>query len=83
MRRKIAALFHELNRGNYAPILNTAAGRFEHCFAGQHALSGRRTSMAQTRAWYARLVRIFPNLRFELDRVIVCGWPWDTLVTVE
>jgi ketosteroid isomerase-like protein len=83
VRRKIAGLFAALNKGNYEPILATATATFEHCFAGQHALSGRRTTMAATRAWYERLFRIFPDIRFDIRGIAVSGWPWDTTVTVE
>ena len=83
IRHVVTNLFVELNRGNYEPILASFAPQFEHCFVGQHALSGRRTSMPVTRAWYERLARVFPNLRFELRAMTVAGWPWDTTVTVE
>lgn len=83
VRNIIKKLFNELNKGNYEPVLNTLGKNFEHCFAGDHALSGRRTTMPVTRAWYERLYKIFPNLHFDLHNVVVSGWPWDTRVAVE
>ncbi len=80
---RIRALFNELNKGNYEPILRTAANEFEHCFAGRHALSGRRASLPTTRRWYERLFTIFPNIRFQVHEVVVGGWPWNTTVAVE
>jgi hypothetical protein len=39
--------------------------------------------MPVTRAWYERLYKIFPDLRFELTNIVVKGSPWDTTVTIE
>lgn len=83
VRAKIRGLFDSLNNGDYEPILATFAPKFEHWFIGTHALSGLRTSMPVTRAWYERLFRIFPNIHFDLHNVAVSGWPWNTVVTVE
>ncbi len=83
VRRQIVKLFNELNKGNYEPILRTAANSFDHSFVGTHALSGSRNSIAVTRAWYERLFRIFPNLQFQLRNIVVSGWPWNTIVVVE
>lgn len=83
VRRKIAGIFDELNKGNYEPMLRMAAPGFEHSFAGKHALSGTRKDLAVIRAWYERLFRVFPNIRFELRNIVVNGWPWNTVVAVE
>jgi ketosteroid isomerase-like protein len=81
---RINKLFDALNRGDYEPVLATCAGEFEHWFIGRdHALAGRRTTLPVTRKWYERLFAIFPNIHFDIQRIIVCGWPWDTTVTVE
>jgi ketosteroid isomerase-like protein len=83
VRARITRLFHALNQGNYEPVLGTLAGQFEHWFAGEHALSGTRTTMARTRAWYERLYKVFPNIRFDLSNIVVNGPPWNTTVAVE
>ena len=83
VRKIIKNLFMELNKGNYEPVLNTLGKNFEHWFSGDHALSGHRTTMPVTRAWYERLYKIFPELHFDLHEVVVNGWPWDTRVAVE
>lgn len=83
VRAIITNIFVELNKGNYEPVLNTMGKDFEHWFSGHHALSGRRTTMPATRAWYERLYKIFPKLHFDLHKVVVSGWPWNTLVAVE
>ena len=83
VRAKVRSLFKALNSGDYEPILSGIAPRFEHWFVGEHTLSGLRTSMPITRAWYERLFKIFPNIHFDLHNVVVNGWPWDTVVAVE
>jgi hypothetical protein len=83
VRHKIVGIFNELNKGNYEPVLRMTASRFDHQFAGSHALLGCRTNLDLTRAWYVRLFRIFPNLRFQLQNIVVSGWPWNTAVAVE
>ncbi|HCR72831.1 MAG TPA: hypothetical protein DIW23_15410 [Anaerolineae bacterium] len=83
MRSKIKDVFASLSQADYTPVLSSLAPNFEHWFIGNHALSGLRTSMLVTRAWYERLYKILPDLRFELTNIIVQGTPWDTTVTIE
>lgn len=83
MRSKVCDVFDQLNHGNYEPIFASLAPKFEHWFIGEHALSGLRTSLPVTRTWYERLYRIFPNIYFDLKKVVVQGMPWDTTVLVE
>ena len=35
------------------------------------------------RQWFERLLRLFPNLRFEMHSIASSGGPWDTTVVVE
>ena len=83
MRSKVRGVFEALSRGDYQPVLASLAPQFEHWFVGTHALAGLRTSLSVTKAWYERLYRIFPDLRFDLNRVVSQGTPWDTTVTIE
>jgi ketosteroid isomerase-like protein len=83
MRSKVRDVFNELNKGNYDPIFASLAPKFEHWFIGEHALAGLRTSLPMTRKWYERLYRIFPNIHFDIKKIVVQGAPWDTTITVE
>ena len=83
MRSKVRDVFDQLNEGKYDLIFASLAPKFEHWLIGDHALSGLRTSLLVTRQWYERLYRIFPNIHFDLKKIIVQGTPWDTTVTVE
>lgn len=83
VRRRVRALFTAINQGNAEPVLQQFAGRFEHSFLGDHALGGSRKTLAATRAWYARLYRLLPDIHFDLKKVTVSGGPWNTTVIVE
>ena len=84
VRSRIRSLFEAVNRGDAEPVLAAFAQNFEHRFLGEdHALAGSRITIGKTRAWYARLYRLLPDLRFELQRVAVSGPPWNTVVVVD
>ena len=83
IRRKLRRVFDELSTGNYEPVLASMAPRFEHAFAGSHALGGKRTNLSLYRKWFERLRRIFPDLRFEVRNIVVSGGPWNTMAAVE
>ena len=83
VERKLRAAFAALNRGDHAPILASFGAPVEHAFFGRHALGGARRSMAGIEPWYRRLKRIFPDLRFDIDAVVVRGAPWNTVALVE
>lgn len=83
VRAIVLRIFRELNKGNYEPVLSGFAPSFEHWFVGESALSGRRTRLETTRAWYERLYRIFPNIRFHIRDIAISGWPWNTTAVVE
>lgn len=83
VRRVVRGLFEAVNRGDAQPVLDGFAPSFEHIFLGSSALGGRRTSISQTKAWYARLYRLLPDIHFDIDRITVSGTPWNTLAVVE
>lgn len=83
VRRKVQALFDAVSRGDAEPVIQGFAQNFEHIFLGDTALGGRRTSIAKTREWYARLYRLLPDIAFEVERITVSGTPWNTLAVAE
>lgn len=83
VRRVVTGLFDAVNRGDAQPVLDSFAPSFEHIFLGTSALGGRRTSIGQIKAWYARLYRLLPDIHFDIDRITVTGMPWSTLAVVE
>lgn len=82
VRQRLRGAFAELNAGRYDGIASQFARQHSHRMVGQHALGGERRSLAATQAWYARLQRLLPGLRFELDGIWVSGWPWRTRAVV-
>lgn len=83
VRRRVAATFASLDRGDYEPALAGMAERFEHRFLGDHPLGGTRHTKEGMRRWFERLFRLNRTLRFEVHRIAVAGWPGDTTATVE
>ena len=82
VRRRIRTLFDAVNAGDATPVLASFAPAGEHVFLGRHALAGRRDTAAGRAAWYARLYRLLPDIRFTLHRIDVAGPPWATIVVI-
>lgn len=80
---RVRATFRQLSAGDYETSVGQLPPALVHTFPGDHALGGVRRTPAALRRWFARLYAIFPDLRFEVHRVVVRGGPWDTTVAVE
>lgn len=78
VRRQVRRTFAALNQGDAEPALAGLAERFDHRFAGDHALGGRRQTRPAMRLWFERLFRLNHSLAFELQHVAVSGPPWNT-----
>jgi ketosteroid isomerase-like protein len=83
VRRKARGLFEHLGRGEWRATTGDLAEDVTHVFPGDHALGGERHSREAMERWFERLYRLFPELNFEVKRVVAKGWPWDTLVAIE
>lgn len=83
MSRKLTDVFHELNRGNFEPVMEALAPTFTHEFVGEHFLSGRCARPSTYRRWFERLFEVFPDINFTVHNIDVEGPPWDTRVTIE
>lgn len=77
---KVRGVFRQINAGDYEVMLKGLAPRFDYVFYGDHALGGHRTTVAAMRAWWERAFRLMPDVRFELEEVLVAGWPWNTRI---
>ena len=82
VRRRIRTIFDGLSRSDYAPAVSGMADDVHHVFAGDHALGGERRSKDAVIRWFERVFRLY-ELRFDVERVIVSGPPWDMLIAVE
>lgn len=83
VKRKLRRAFEAINGGRYHEILPEFGAHHRHVLFGSHALGGERVELEATRAWYERLSRLFPDLKFTIDRIAVAGFPWDTTAMVE
>jgi len=83
VRRHLRKVFARLNAGDVAFITRQFHPNAVHWFAGRHALSGTRASPAQIDQWYRRLANVFPNIRFDIQKLITAGPPWNTEAAVE
>jgi len=83
VERKLRRAFDALNRGDHAPVLASFGPSVEHVFFGDHALGGSRHAMSSIGPWYARLKKVLPDLRFDIESVVVRGMPWNTVALVE
>lgn len=80
--RKLKAVFDGLNRGQPEAVTRALAPSAEHFFIGRHALGGTRRTPESIARWYARLLRLLPDIRFDIERIEVAGPPWRTLAVV-
>lgn len=83
VRRKIQTTFDHLNRHEYQPVVASFAPEIVHSFAGNHALGGTRHNQALARQWYERLFRLFPDLCFTVNKIVIAGLPHDTQIAVQ
>jgi ketosteroid isomerase-like protein len=82
-RRKARATFEALSRGDWQAALDDVAPDVHHVFAGDNAIGGERHSKEAMGRWFERLYRLIPELHFDIERIVVRGWPWDLTVAVE
>jgi ketosteroid isomerase-like protein len=75
---RVKRTWRALQLGNADAVLVQLAERFEHRFAGEHALGGTRHTRESQTAWFERLFRLLPDIRFTVRDLLVTGWPWHT-----
>jgi ketosteroid isomerase-like protein len=76
--RRVRTAWEHLARRDYGYVLDQLAPTFTHSFAGNHSLGGTRSSREIQDAWFQRLFRLLPDIEFEVEDVLVRGWPWRT-----
>ncbi|HEY4570432.1 MAG TPA: nuclear transport factor 2 family protein [Kribbella sp.] len=78
--RKVRKTFEQISAGNWEPMVAGMAPSFTYRFYGDHALSGERRTHEALRRWWERCFRLLPDTGFEVQDVLVSGWPWNTRV---
>jgi ketosteroid isomerase-like protein len=80
MRRLVCRLvllsFERLNRRDVEAVLSRFADDVHFRFGGDHALAADLRGRDALRAWFGRAFELIPDLRFDVDDVIVTGVPW-------
>jgi ketosteroid isomerase-like protein len=76
--RRVREAWRRLDQRDYRFALDGFAPRFTYRFAGDHAIGGVRVTRTAMEAWFERIFRLFPDIRFEVEDVLVRGWPWRT-----
>jgi predicted ester cyclase len=61
-------------------MLTGMAPQFSYRFYGSSALSGERHTIDGLRRWWERSTKLLPNPEFQVEQVIVSGWPWATRI---
>lgn len=83
VRRRIAAVFESLSRGDWDSVVEGLAQDVHHIFPGDHPLGGERRTRAAVLLWFERLGHLYPGHDFEVHRIISSGWPWDMRIAVQ
>ena len=83
-RRIVAGLvrrrYAELDRHDHSGVVSRFADDVHFRFAGDPPLAVDCHSRVEAERWFARLFERFPDLRFEVEEVIVAGPPWRTRI---
>ncbi|MFV0259196.1 MAG: nuclear transport factor 2 family protein [Acidimicrobiales bacterium] len=82
VERQVRGTFAQINAGNYTAMLDTLAPEFEYHFIGDHPLGGRRTRLDTMDRWWQRVMRLIPDINFQVHEVIVRGHPLNTRIAV-
>ncbi|WP_329476447.1 nuclear transport factor 2 family protein [Kribbella sp. NBC_01484] len=72
--------FAQISAGNWEAMVAGMAPAFTYRFYGDHALSGERHTHEALRRWWERCFRLLPNTTFDVEDILVAGWPWNTRV---
>jgi ketosteroid isomerase-like protein len=78
--REVRATFAKIAAGNWEPMLTGMASQFSYRFYGTSSLSGERHTLDGLRRWWERSTKLLPNPTFQIDEIIVAGWPWNTRI---
>ena len=82
VRRRERRIFARRDAGDAERMLDGLGDPFEYRFHGDHALGGVRTSRAAMRAWWERVFRLLPGLRFTIRDIVVNRRPWHTTIAM-
>ena len=76
--RRFRRLWRAMNDGDYRPVVDSFAASFSYTFLGDTPLGGTRRTRAGLEQWFQRLFRMFPGARFDVEDLVIEGWPGRT-----
>jgi ketosteroid isomerase-like protein len=80
MKRLVAGLvrrnYARLNRRDVELVLARFAPDARFRFGGDHALAADLRGRDAVRAWFDRAFALLPDLRFDVEDIVVAGPPW-------
>jgi ketosteroid isomerase-like protein len=77
---RVRGTFAAINAGDWEQMVAGMAPSFSYRFYGDHALGGERHTAAALRLWWQRIFWLLPGITFQVDDVLVVGWPWATRI---
>jgi ketosteroid isomerase-like protein len=66
-----------LERGDLDKLLTQFESRCTLTFVGDTPLGAKLTGLSDIRRWFERFRRLVPKPRFEIQRLVVSGPPWN------
>ena len=75
--RTVRKVFAANSRGDWDVAYGKFADDVHFRFPGDHELGAEYHRKADTAGWFARVKDLF-DLDFEVQQVVVRGWPWNT-----
>jgi ketosteroid isomerase-like protein len=76
--RIVRRVFAANSRGAWEVAFGMFAKNLYFRYPGEHALSAEIHRKSEMVEWLERIKALFPKLTFEIEQVVVSGWPWDT-----
>lgn len=82
IRHQVRKSFAGLGTVEPSAEAGSLASEVEHVFAGESAIGGARRGPAAFVRWLERVYRLLPDLKFDVQDIIVSGGPFNTRVAV-
>jgi ketosteroid isomerase-like protein len=78
VRRTVRRVFAANSRADWSVALGKFADDVHFRFPGYNELATEARGKSSAAEWFERVRAIFPNLEFDVQQVVVNGWPWRT-----
>jgi ketosteroid isomerase-like protein len=83
VRSRLREGMARLNREQFEPMMQGFPAEFELFFPGLPGQKGPRFNLEGTLNLYRRIFEIYPDLKFQVEDLVVSGWPNNTRVCVK